>query len=105
MDYAQGPMVVLGGVAVSYERDTPVQCMRATSSSPPHVINQPLARSHRQGLLVNDPLGPSGSLSSQHRRTPEIVLEKGHAPFWITSSHPVQIIAAEQVKGVSSSGM
>ena len=36
------------------------------------------------------PLGPVGSSSSQHRRTPEIVLEKGHASFWIKSSPPVE---------------
>ena len=30
------------------------------------------------------PLGPLGSSSSQHRRTPEIVLQKGHASFRIT---------------------
>ena len=32
------------------------------------------------------PLGPLGSSSSQHRCTPEIVLQKGHASFRITSS-------------------
>ena len=41
------------------------------------------------------PLGILGHLSSKHRRTPEIVLSKGHASFRITSSSPVQRIAAE----------
>ena len=40
------------------------------------------------------PLGPLGSSSSQHRRTPEIVLKKDHASFRITSGPPVQSIAA-----------
>jgi len=30
---------------------------------------------------VNAPLGPLGSSSSQHRRTPELVLQKDHASF------------------------
>ena len=41
------------------------------------------------------PLGILGHLSSKHRRTPEIVLSKGHASFRITSSSPVQRIAAD----------
>ena len=36
------------------------------------------------------PLGPLGSSSSKHRRTPEIVLQKDHASFRITSSPPVK---------------
>ncbi|KAJ1473894.1 hypothetical protein T484DRAFT_3304412 [Baffinella frigidus] len=41
------------------------------------------------------PLGPLGSSSSHDRRTPELILQKGHASFRITSSPPVQRIAAE----------
>ena len=37
------------------------------------------------GLMV-DPLGPLGSSSSQHRRTPNIVLWRDHDSFRITSS-------------------
>ena len=40
------------------------------------------------------PFGPLGSSSSQHRRTPEIVVWKGHASFRITSAPPVHRIAA-----------
>jgi hypothetical protein len=50
-------------------------------------------------------LGPLVSASSQHRRTPEIVLQKGHASFRITSSPPLQRIAAEPAKGYPQSGM
>ena len=39
------------------------------------------------------PLGPLGSLSSQYRRTLELVLQKSHASFRITSSFPVQRIS------------
>ena len=38
-------------------------------------------------------LGPLDSSSSQHRRTPELVLQKDHASFRITSGPPVQSIA------------
>ena len=34
------------------------------------------------------PLGPLGSSSSQHRRTPELVLQKSHASFRITYLPP-----------------
>ena len=34
------------------------------------------------------PLGPSGSSSSQHRRTPELILQKGHASCQVTFSPP-----------------
>ena len=34
-------------------------------------------------------LGPSGSSSSQHRRTPGIILLKDHASFRITSGPPL----------------
>ena len=47
----------------------------------------------RSDDLRRCPLGPLGSSSSQHRRTPEIVLLKGHASFRITSGPPVQRIA------------
>ena len=35
---------------------------------------------------LQGPVGPSGSPSSQHRRTPELVLQKSHASFRITKS-------------------
>ena len=44
------------------------------------------------------PLGPLGSSSSQHRRTPELVLWKDHTSFQFTSAPPVQRIAAEPAK-------
>ena len=37
---------------------------------------------------TSKPLGPLGSSSSQHRRTPELVLQKSHASFRITFRPP-----------------
>ena len=43
---------------------------------------------HSTLLRTTAPLGPLGSSSSLQRRTPELVLQKGHASFRITSSPP-----------------
>ena len=51
---------------------------------------------HLPGVVTLCPLGPLGSSSSQHRRTPEIVLKKDHDSFRITSDPPVQSIAVCQ---------
>ena len=45
------------------------------------------------------PLGPLAFSSFQHRRTPELVLQKDYASFRITSGPPVQRIAVEPAKG------
>ena len=45
------------------------------------------------GVVTLCPSGPLGYSSSQHRRTPEIVLKKDHASFRITSDPHVQSIA------------
>ena len=42
-----------------------------------------------RGSAILHPFGPLGSSGSQHTRTPELVLEKGHASFRITSSPPL----------------
>ncbi|KAJ1480681.1 hypothetical protein T484DRAFT_1956065 [Baffinella frigidus] len=46
-------------------------------------------RGHQAGRVgITCPLGPLGSSSSQHRRTPELVLQESHASFRITFRPP-----------------
>eukprot|EP00290_Baffinella_frigidus_P009741 CAMPEP_0180138960 /NCGR_PEP_ID=MMETSP0986-20121125/13242_1 /TAXON_ID=697907 /ORGANISM="non described non described, Strain CCMP2293" /LENGTH=79 /DNA_ID=CAMNT_0022080959 /DNA_START=242 /DNA_END=477 /DNA_ORIENTATION=- len=40
-------------------------------------------------MLETKHLGPLGSSSSHHRRTPELVLQKGHASFRMTSRRAI----------------
>jgi hypothetical protein len=87
---------------VSYERGNPVSSHSGSGSnrgsfSPGSVLNLNLNRI-LQGYLTQNPSGRLGSSSSQYRRTPELVLQKGHASFRITSSLSVQRIAAEPAK-------
>ena len=69
--------------------------------------NQRCAPEHLESALCAPPgprvarlgshpfLGPLDSSSSQHRRTLEVVLQKNRASLRITSSRPLQKIAAE----------
>ena len=59
----------------------------------------------RVGWRGAGPSGPVGSSSSQYRRTLELVLPKKHASFRITSSFPVQRIAADRLNGYPQSGI
>jgi len=54
------------------------------SSPPPPLSHIVSTRETLIGLAL-DPSGPLGSSSSQHKRTPELVLQKDHASFRITS--------------------
>ena len=65
-----------GGGVVSYERGIAVTAPTAATSDT------------FRTLMLLHPSGSSGSASSQHRWTPELVLYKGHASFRITSSPP-----------------
>jgi len=79
-------------------RDTfdPCQVMSCKVSDP-HAVSRGGVQADRGGFGVGRhyrggpapqltyPLGPLDSSSSQHRRTPELVLQKGHASFRITS--------------------
>jgi len=65
-DCVLGHMMALGRGGVSHEQGTPVLTQHRLCS----------------------PLVPLGSSSFQHRRTPELVLQKSHASFRITFSPP-----------------
>ena len=57
-----------------------------------------------QAALALGPSGPLGSSSSQHRRTLEVVLQKSHASFRITSGLPVERSAESGSRGGCPNG-